>query len=299
MKNIKEQNDYYPFGKEHENANLVSSTNRWNFSGKEKQTIRDLGWLDFSARMYANCEMPIFTTQDPLAEKYYSVSPYIYCMNNPLKFIDPNGMDWYQNNDTKYYTWYDGNEERKGYTYIGEKGSVLGEFESIIDGILTDPEGFNMESLYSEGFTFDIVQNDKSAWDLLYEFVSGEGSEFSVFLSDHPYTETMKTDRKVLNAQQAIANNKTDVSGQITNVKRKWYPWDVLMTTSMAKQFIGSYRFDAFTGSDGKNLNNVVSDSKSRTSFFLHLPLNNQRRNQTRNFANTYQFYIWQSSKKK
>jgi RHS repeat-associated protein len=62
-----------------------------SFSGKEKQTVRDLGWLDFSARMYANCEMPIFTTQDPLAEKYYSVSPYIYCMNNPVRFIDPNG----------------------------------------------------------------------------------------------------------------------------------------------------------------------------------------------------------------
>jgi RHS repeat-associated protein len=68
--NIKEQKDYYPFGKEHENANLMSSTNRWGYNGKEKQTIRDLGWLDFSARMYANCEMPIFTTQDPLAEEY-------------------------------------------------------------------------------------------------------------------------------------------------------------------------------------------------------------------------------------
>jgi hypothetical protein len=35
--NIKEQKDYYAFGKEHENPNLISSTNRWGFSGKEKQ----------------------------------------------------------------------------------------------------------------------------------------------------------------------------------------------------------------------------------------------------------------------
>jgi RHS repeat-associated protein len=96
---ILEQKDYYPFGKEHENANLMSSTNRWNFSGKEKQTIRDLGWLDFSARMYANCEMPIFTTQDPLAEKYYSISPYAYCGNNPVNNIDPDGRDWFVNNE--------------------------------------------------------------------------------------------------------------------------------------------------------------------------------------------------------
>lgn len=30
---------------------------------------------------------------DPLTEKYYSISPYAYCMNNPEKYVDPNGRD--------------------------------------------------------------------------------------------------------------------------------------------------------------------------------------------------------------
>lgn len=30
---------------------------------------------------------------DPHCEKYYSISPYVYCMNNPVKYIDPNGED--------------------------------------------------------------------------------------------------------------------------------------------------------------------------------------------------------------
>jgi RHS repeat-associated protein len=88
--NIKEQKDYYPFGKEHENPNLISSTNRWGFSGKEKQTVRDLGYLDFGNRML-DTEIGRWFVIDPLAEKYYSISTYSYAANNPLRYIDPDG----------------------------------------------------------------------------------------------------------------------------------------------------------------------------------------------------------------
>ena len=29
---------------------------------------------------------------DPMSEKYYGVSPYLYCANNPILLVDPNGM---------------------------------------------------------------------------------------------------------------------------------------------------------------------------------------------------------------
>jgi hypothetical protein len=52
--------------------------------------------------MLSNNEIPIFTTQDPLSEKYYSLSPYVYCSNNPVSRTDPNGLldDWYLNEET-------------------------------------------------------------------------------------------------------------------------------------------------------------------------------------------------------
>jgi RHS repeat-associated protein len=89
---IKEQKDYYAFGMEHENPNLMTSTNRWGFSGKEKQTTANINYLDFGARMYDEF-LGRWFVQDPLAEKYYSWSSYNYCMNSPLKYVDPDGKE--------------------------------------------------------------------------------------------------------------------------------------------------------------------------------------------------------------
>lgn len=298
---VEEANHYYPFGGVFANSSNVQP---YKYNGKELNTKKGLNWYDYGARHY-DAALGRFTTLDPLAEKYSSMSPYLYCGGNPVNRIDPDGRDWYQNNETKYYTWYKGNEPREGYTHIGSKGSVLGDFEPIIDGLLTGPKGYNTKSLYSEGFTFDIAPNDKGGllaskergWDFLDEFANGVGPEFSVLLSDHPYTEAMKTDEFVLDWQRKIADGDTNTPGQVTNAGRNWTPLNVFGTTSMAKQFIGSYRYDAFTSSDGKMLNNVISDSNSRTSLFYHLPFTNKSRSQTRAFSNTYQFYIWKSPK--
>jgi RHS repeat-associated protein len=86
--NIKEQKDYYAFGTEHENSNLMTSTNRWGYNGKEKQTIRNLDYLYYGARMLRDFS---WISIDPLCEMYYSISPYAYCNNNPIKYIDPDG----------------------------------------------------------------------------------------------------------------------------------------------------------------------------------------------------------------
>ena len=90
--NIQEQNDYYAFGSRMDNGLPMSTANRYRFSGKEEQVVANINLLDFGARMYDD-EICRWTTVDPLAEKYYSMTPYNYCANNPVMFVDPEGRD--------------------------------------------------------------------------------------------------------------------------------------------------------------------------------------------------------------
>jgi len=48
------------------------------------------GMYYYGARYYAP---PTFISRDPMFEKYPSISPYAYCANNPMKFVDPTGED--------------------------------------------------------------------------------------------------------------------------------------------------------------------------------------------------------------
>lgn len=53
--------------------------------------MHGLDLYDYGARQY-DAVVPMFTQQDPMAEKYYHLSPYAYCGSNPIRYTDPTGM---------------------------------------------------------------------------------------------------------------------------------------------------------------------------------------------------------------
>ena len=81
--------EYYPsgvlFGRSTEKERQP-----YMFGGKELVSMHGLNEYDFTGRWQYSI-IPSFTSLDPLCEKYYSVSPYVYCLDNPLKYVDPDG----------------------------------------------------------------------------------------------------------------------------------------------------------------------------------------------------------------
>ena len=83
-----EVNHYYPFGGTFASAD--NSIQPYKYNGKELDTKNGLNWYDYGARQY-DVAIGRWNAVDPMAEKYYWISPYTYCAGNPLKYIDLKG----------------------------------------------------------------------------------------------------------------------------------------------------------------------------------------------------------------
>ena len=95
--NVKETINYYPFGSEmrmQDPAQMASDTwQQYRFTGKELDKQNGLNWYDFGARWFDVAGVPMWTSVDPLAEKYYPFTPYSYCAGDPVNKFDPDGRD--------------------------------------------------------------------------------------------------------------------------------------------------------------------------------------------------------------
>lgn len=89
---------YYPFGK------AMNTWTKWvcpfrepyTYTGKKEETMHNLGWYNYGKRFYDPNYRLSFVSVDPLCEKYYAISPYAYCANNPINAIDLRGDSiWY------------------------------------------------------------------------------------------------------------------------------------------------------------------------------------------------------------
>ena len=93
--NITQYDAYLPYGELLVDEHSSSEELPYKFNGKELD--EETGLYYYGAR-YMDPKISMWLGVDPLTEKYISVSGYVYCIGNPIRFVDPNGCWHWEKN---------------------------------------------------------------------------------------------------------------------------------------------------------------------------------------------------------
>jgi RHS repeat-associated protein len=84
--------EYLPFGEVFVDERATPTTRSTPYKFNAKELDEETGLYYYGAR-YMDSRLSLWLSVDPLAEKYPGVGSYVYCYNNPVKFVDPDGRD--------------------------------------------------------------------------------------------------------------------------------------------------------------------------------------------------------------
>ena len=117
--NVTQHVEYIPYGEIFMEERNSSFSTPYLFNAKE---LDDETGLYYYGARYFDPTGAMWLSVDPLFEKYAGMSPYNYCSGNPVKFIDPDGMDYYSSTDENGNEVIQWQDSEKAF-YIDEDGN--------------------------------------------------------------------------------------------------------------------------------------------------------------------------------
>ena len=147
--NILQRVNYYPYGAPWNDDISTAGYQTHKYGGKELDLMHGLNLYDFGAREY-DPALGLFTSMDPLCEKYYHISPYAYCAGNPVRYKDLFGDSIFVQSHQGTFYHYDMDNR----TFLDANGMGYGKDEPFIDNV---SNALNALSLKPTGF--DLVHN--------------------------------------------------------------------------------------------------------------------------------------------
>ena len=164
--------NYYPFGAEFCDGGTKSFVQNHKYNGKEFDHMHGLNTYDYGARQY-NPVTGRWDRMDQLSEDYYSYSPYNYCLNNPVKNIDPDGRYvWLLYNVTingettqkKFY--FDGTQSKcpndpfiKAFIKVYNTLKAMGTGKPLIEGVTSKKIGMSVGASSEYKNSYDPDEN--------------------------------------------------------------------------------------------------------------------------------------------
>lgn len=253
---VEERDDYYPFGALMGDSRNTE-TQRFKYNGKELDRMHGLDWYDYGARNYdaATCR---FTTIDPLAEKYYDVNPYVYCMGNPINFIDPDGKKVRMYVETQgvghtFITTGEGNKMTV-YTY----GRYLGGDKEKLSSNSLDPVGRGVLVKLTGSDAKAYINKEKKTFNVK-SFIIRDANEKKVM----SYYEKMYNSSRKLTRQESKAYDSNPHRNGHSYNARVVDKYNLLLNNCTTKSIEG-VRYG------GTKLNFIISTKTSPTDIQMY-----------------------------
>ncbi len=205
--------DYYPFGMvmDGRSGNTSNPDDLYKFTGKERDI--ETGYDYFGARYY-DSRIGRWLSVDPLADKYPGWSPYNYCVNNPLRFIDPNGMDVYAgSSDARETILNTLSEKERKFVQFGDNGllnsELLNKFEDGGGNYTALLALANSRDIFEVLVTNNIVINGKEeSFGSIEIDPQWEKGPYSLSTNEIGWTGQTITKQESYNGNIKIAVNK-------------------------------------------------------------------------------------------